>query len=86
MIFNICLLSTSYGLAAGLDTLLSQAHGAWSKGLPNSRPPHPGRVYVYWTVLLLIAAGIPLASMCVFSAAILRAIGQPAAIVLKAGR
>eukprot|EP01051_Picozoa_sp_SAG22_P014474 SAG22_NODE_1761_length_3632_cov_33.614492_5_plen_217_part_00 len=88
MVFNICLLSASYGLAAGLDTLLSQAHGAWARQPLERRreQPHPGRVHVFWTVLLLVAAGVPLASLCIFSAAILAAIGQPAALVGVAGR
>jgi hypothetical protein len=97
MLFNICLLSTSYGMASGLDTLLSQAHGAvqvekqrrdhaWPGAAHSPPPPHPGRAHVRWTVLLLILVWLPLGTLCMFSAPVLRAVGQPAGVSDRAGR
>lgn len=96
MLFNICLLSTSYGMASGLDTLLAQAHGAvvadvkrrehsWPGAAASPLPPHPGRAHVRWTVLLLFLVWVPLGSLCVFSETILEVIGQPVEVSLRAG-
>lgn len=97
MLFNICLLSTSYGMASGLDTLLAQAHGAvqaeakrreysWPGRTTSARAlPHPGRSHVRWTVLLLVLVWVPLASLCFFSEYILKAVGQPEEVSLRAG-
>ena len=97
MLFNICLLSTSYGMASGLDTLLSQAHGAvqaekqrrehsWPGAAHDNAPPHPGRAHVRWTVLLLILVWVPLGTLCIFSSPVLKAVGQPAGVSERAGR
>ena len=98
MLFNICLLSTSYGMASGLDTLLAQAHGAvqadeiarrrersWPGAVVSPQPPHPGRSHVRWTVLLLFLVWVPLGAMCFFSDSILRAVGQPVEVSRRAG-
>ena len=98
MLFNICLLSTSYGMASGLDTLLAQAHGAvlveeqrrenlWpgASGARAPRGPHPGRAHVCWTVVLLVLVWVPLGALCFFSAPVLKAVGQPADVSLRAG-
>eukprot|EP01043_Picozoa_sp_COSAG02_P037878 COSAG02_NODE_2877_length_7842_cov_3.566060_4_plen_521_part_00 len=96
MLFNICLLSTSYGMASGLDTLLAQAHGAvlagvkrrehsWPGAAASPLPPHPGRAHVRWTVLLLFLVWVPLGSLCVFSDKILEMVGQPVEVSLRAG-
>eukprot|EP01047_Picozoa_sp_COSAG01_P034035 COSAG01_NODE_2535_length_7489_cov_14.116644_4_plen_489_part_00 len=91
MLFNICLLSTSYGMASGLDTLLSQAHGAATKagtvpaGSTQRQHRHAGRDHVLWTCLLLLIAWVPLGCICVFGASVLRALGQPHGIADKAG-
>eukprot|EP01052_Picozoa_sp_SAG31_P002594 SAG31_NODE_93_length_26250_cov_47.615082_4_plen_86_part_00 len=39
---------------------------------------HPGRAHVRWTALLLILVWFPLGAICVCSAPLLRAVGQPA--------
>ena len=98
MVFNICLLSTSYGIASGLDTLLAQAHGAveadeiarsrerlWPGAGVSPRPPHPGRSHVRWTVLLLFLVWVPLGAMCFFANSILTALGQPVEVSRRAG-
>ena len=87
MLFNICLLSTSYGIASGLDTLLSQAHGAVLNAQQGSAvgTDHPGRAHVRWTVLILLLAWLPLGLFCMFSAPVLRSIGQPTDIAANAG-
>jgi Na+-driven multidrug efflux pump len=87
MLFNICLLSTSYGLASGLDTLLSQAHGAFCS-LPfaaRAGRPHPGRTHVQGTCLLLLLGWVPLAALCIFSGPVLHFLGQPHEVAEKAG-
>ena len=87
MLFNICLLSTSYGMASGLDTLLSQAHGAFAS-LPIATQavrPHPGRAYVRWTCMLLVVGWLPLAAPCIWSGPVLHFLGQPHEVAERAG-
>eukprot|EP01052_Picozoa_sp_SAG31_P031614 SAG31_NODE_3369_length_4354_cov_4.327380_3_plen_469_part_00 len=100
MLFNICLLSTSYGMASGLDTLLPQAHGAVAElerrqrgameiSAHRSRLPsqsHPGRAHVRWTVMLLGLVWLPLGAICIFSEPVLRIAGQPAGVAVRAGK
>ena len=87
MLFNICLLSTSYGMASGLDTLLSQAHGAVQAAEAAggaALASHPGRAHVRWTALLLLLVWLPLGTLCVVSGPVLRALGQPDAVADRA--
>ena len=39
-----------------------------------------------WTALLLLVVWLPLGALCVFSAPLLRLVGQPLAVADKAGR
>ena len=89
MTFNICLLSTTYGLASALDTLLPAAHTQWSSGGSKAHPPphaHTGRTHVRWTVAVLLLAGLPLGAICVCGPSVLRALGQPPVLADTAGR
>ena len=94
MVFNLAGLSICYGLASALDTLLAQAHGAVASprnaadsSEPQRSPPqHPGRAHLRWTALVLVAAAIPLAAICLFSGELLTALGQPRRVAAKAGR
>jgi Na+-driven multidrug efflux pump len=47
---------------------------------------HPGVAYVRWTVVLLIAAALPLSALCIFSGRILALLRQPQGLSARAGR
>ena len=85
LIFNIFFLSTSYGLASGLDTLLSQQHGQ-DEALNTTLDTTRSKAHIFWTVISLVVVGIPTALICFFAGSVLKMLGQPSMLVGNAGK